>query len=491
MTSWSKLRLTTYCDKKIKTVETRNHSIATEKNGTKLKSHTNKKFKKKEVKKSVFLTTIAIAGLVVATFAQSKDVKSDIKYRRSSLHTIIVESENFPQKETILKAFNNAPFPDKYNNHTIGEKSFDPQKYPLTKEERAGLFKEKSKMGKLTSNAANVKTDTAAKEFPFQIEKYLKQNKVANKLVAKWFNRQADGSFDMNLIGERGSYNASEMEANIAKGSARGTSSLADAGIELIGNTFVVISKFNFVNNEVVAAIARDAAKIAAGQITNPLAQTTALNAADKAYEKAKEGYSVWTTSYLYKLTWNDSTEAIFYNDLWMDKKNLDPKKKEAFDKTDLFKLEFIGDEKAVGLVLFSLKEKRTEEQIVEKATIRTIDAVYAKLQKEYDVFKPKVPLFSGDPITAKIGIKEGLEGGEKFDVLEQTIDEKTGLTKYVSKGTIKVDKDFIWDNRYNAADEPVTTEAIAGADTKPAIDRTTFKGGNNFYSGMLIKQIK
>jgi len=439
-----------------------------------------------KMKKSVFLTTIAVAGLVVATFAQPKDGKTDIKYRRSSLHTMIVESENFPQKETILKAFNTAPFPDKYNNHSIDEKSFDQKKYPLTKEEKAGLYKEKSKMGKAASNAADAKTDSASIELATQIEKYLKQNKVANKLVAKWFNRQADGSFDMNLIGDRGSYNASEMQANIAKGSARGTSSLADAGIELIGNTFVVISKFNFVNNEVVAAITRDAAKIAAGKIKIPAAQTAALKSADEAYEKAKEGYSVWATSFLYKLTWNDSTEAVFYNDLWMDKSKIDSKKKEAFDNTDLFKLEFIGDEKAVGLVLFSLKEKRTEEQIIEKATIRTIDAVYAKLQKKYDVFKPKVPLFSGDPITAKIGMKEGLEGGEKFEVLEQTIDAKTGLTMYVSKGTIKVDDKLIWDNRYNAADEPPTTEAGT-----PAINCTTFSGGKKFYSGMLIKQLK
>lgn len=438
------------------------------------------------MKKSLLLTTIAVAGLSIAIMAQSKDAKPDIKYRRSSLHTMIIESENFPQKETILKAFNTAPFPDKYNDHSISDKSFDPQKYPLTQEEKAGLYKEKSKMGKMAANATDSQTDSVSIELTYRIDKYLKQNKVANKLVAKWFNRQDDGTFDMNLIGERGSYNASEMQANIAKGSARGTSSLADAGIELIGNTFVVISKFNFVNNEVVAAVTRDAAKIAAGKIKIPAAQTAALKAADEAYEKAKEGYSVWATSYLYKLTWNDSIEAVFYNDLWMDKSKIDPKKKEAFDNSDLFKLEFIGDEKAVGLVLFSLKEKRTEEQIITKATIRTIDAVYAKLQKVYDVFKPKVPLFSGDPITAKIGMKEGLEGGEKFEVLEQTLDPKTGLTTYESKGTIKVDSKLIWDNRYNAADEPVVTEG-----TDKPLDCTTFSGGKKFYSGMLIKQMK
>jgi hypothetical protein len=83
--------------------------------------------------------------------------------------------------------------------------------------------------------------------------------------------------------------------------------------------------------------------------------------------------------------------------------------------------------------------------------------------------------------------MKEGLEGGEKFEVLEQVVDPKTGLTKYKSKGTIKVDKDLLWDNRFNAGAEP-----SADADkTKPVLDRTTFNGGKKFYSGMLIRQLK
>ncbi|MEI7596370.1 MAG: hypothetical protein WCK02_11530 [Bacteroidota bacterium] len=430
--------------------------------------------------KKTFLTCIALMLFFISSMGQSSNSTPEVKYRRSSLHTIIVESDYFPYKDTVLKAYFNAPFPDKYNNHTIGEKSFNPREYSLSAAEKAEI-----------KNKSTKKNDSSYKMLPIQIDKYLKNNKIANKLVAKWFDRQEDGSFDMNLIGERGSYNASEMQANIAKGSARGISSLADAGVELIGNTFVVVSKFNFVSNEITAAVLRDGAKLAAEKLP-PSLQQAAKDAADKAYEKAKEGYSVWTTSYLYKLVWNDSIEAVFYNDLWMDKTNIDPKKKEAFDNTDLFKLEFLGDERATGLVLFSLKEKRTQEQIISEATVRTVDAVYTKLQKKYDVFKPKTPLYTGYPITAKIGMKEGLKGGEKFEVFEQTIDEKTGKTIYVSKGKIKVKNNLIWDNRFNAGDAKTeATNNDSSSTAKPVIDRTTFKGGKKYYSGMLIKQIK
>jgi hypothetical protein len=404
----------------------------------------------------------------VTTHAQNADKTPDIKYRRSSLHTILLEADNFPNKEVVIQAYNNSPFPDKYNDHNIGIKSFNPKNYGAT-----------------AQNAADA--DMEISETQAAIDRFIVDQKIANKLVAKWFNRKADGSFDMQLVGERGTYNASDMEANIAKGSARGTSSLADAGGELIGNTFVVFSKMTFVSNEVVAAGVRDASKLAATKISNSMLQQSAMKAADATYEKTKEGYSVWTTSYLYKLRWNDSIANVFYNNLWFDKSAVNPAKKEAFDKTNLFSLEFLGQEKASSLVTFSLKEKRTENQIIALSTVRNVDAVYAKLQKKYDVFKPKVPLYTGYPITAKIGMKEGLEGGEKFEVLEQVVDPKTGLTKYESKGTIKVDKDLLWDNRFNAGAEP-----SADADkTKPVLDRTTFNGGKKFYSGMLIRQLK
>ena len=99
----------------------------------------------------------------------------------------------------------------------------------------------------------------------------------------------------------------------------------------------------------------------------------------------------------MYKLKWNDSIASIFYKDLWCNKSGTNQAKKELFDKSELFELEFIGSEKSSSLVTFSLKEKRTEEQIIKLSTVRNVDAVYAKLQKNYDVFKrPRRQDFEG-----------------------------------------------------------------------------------------------
>ncbi|WP_341966109.1 hypothetical protein [Flavobacterium psychrophilum] len=423
------------------------------------------------------IITLSLFLVGTSAFVQAQEKPLDVKYRRSSLHTMVVESEKFPQKDVVLKAFNNAPFPEKYNNHQIAQKSFNPANYTLTAEEKA-KFNSTSKTAKINLD----EPESVDKELPARIQKYFEKEKIAHKLVAKWFNRKADGSFDSNLVSERGVFNASFLDQKTAQASSEGDALLKTAGFELIDNTFVVVNKFNFVENEPVARVIRDAAKIAASKL--PMGQEVAMRLADKAYDKAKEGYSIWATSYLYKLVWNETVSNTFYADLYMDKTNLDPAKKKAFDNSDLFKLEFVGDESASALVTFSLKENRTEEQIIALSTVRITDNVYAKLQKKYAVFKTKTPLFTGNPITAKIGTKEGLEGGEKFDVLEQTINEKTGIATYKSIGTIKVEKDLIWDNAYNGT-EKENTEAT------PAIDRTTFSGGKKYYPGLLIRQIK
>jgi hypothetical protein len=443
------------------------------------------------MKKSIL--AFSLFTFVLSSFAQTQEKPVDVKYRRSSLHTMLIESDNFPKKEVVINAYYNAPFPEKYNNHTIGDKTFNPLNYTLTAVEKARIYK-LSKMDSIIAASAKIKIDSVDKELPFRIEKYLSKEKIANKLVAKWFNRQADGSFDWNLVAERGVFNASFLDAKAAQASSDGQALLKTAGFELIPNTFVVINKVNFFSNEPVARAIRDAAKLEvvrsmAGQ---PQFLIDKANIGiDAVYEKTKEGYSIFAKSFLYKLVWNDTISNVFFTDMYMEKGNANPVKKAAFDNSDLFKLEFVGDENAMGLITFSLKEKRTEEQIITLSTQRIIDNIFAKLQKKYDVFKTKTPLYTGYPITAKIGKKEGLEGGEKFEVLEQNIDPKTGLATYKKIGKIKVDKNLIWDNTINDGEVPVSETNTDGKVANPIIDRTTFKGGKKFYSGLLIKQIK
>ena len=84
--------------------------------------------------------------------------------------------------------------------------------------------------------------------------------------------------------------------------------------------------------------------------------------------------------------------------------------------------------------------------------------------------------------------MKEGLEKGDKYEVLEQSTDAE-GKISYKRKGVITVEKGKIMDNRYAAGEEPLDEEGnpIAPENT---LEFTTFKGGKGYYPGMLIRQI-
>ncbi len=445
------------------------------------------------MKRKLFLTLSTVLFGVLANVTNAQE--QELKYRRSSLSMILIESESFPNKEAVMSSWDNYPFPNQYNQHEISTKSFNPNNIELTDSEllAAGFLDTLRSVLDFTKAVAkpvryldSAKTEavvlpTEKEEYQMKIDKVIAENKLANQVVSSWFNLGEDGEFDMSIIQERGFYNASELEADVAKGQTRGMAALGDAGEELIKNTFLTFTKLDFVENEPIARSIRDAAILAATTSEMPeIAVKAAILAADKAYEVAKEGYSLWSKTWLYQLNWNDSTANIFYNDYYSNPS--------AFNNSDLFKLDFVGVQFNQSLVTFKIGEKRTLEQIVDLALVRNIDNAFAKLQKENDVFKPKTPIISVDPIIVQIGEKEGVDKKSSFEVLEMVLDRKTQKTEWKVIGNCKVDtKKPIWNNLYNAGKKVETQRDDAGNE----VIGTTLKGSKQIQPGMLVKIIK
>ncbi len=411
------------------------------------------------MKKAIILPLFVLIGL--QAFAQAPEGQMNVKYRRSSLYTLMVDSPGLPYAEEIKKNFSNSPIPDKFNDHNLDGRVLNPGDINLE------------------ANTAGTQPVNVSIDDP-------RLNDIAKQLVSKWFNRSAKGGFNMELIKQRGSYDASAMDVATAKASKRGLDMLADAGEELIGKTFVLINEFKYVSKEEVAKKASGWLSVAgalgdAVGVSNASTYTTALSAGATV---AGKGYVVKTTAHLYQLVWDEATANAFYNEYWADDKTITPAKKKAFDDANIFKLKYIGSDNSWADVQSSVFTSKSEEQLVERATVKAVDAVIVKLQKNHDEFKTKTPLYSGEPICAKIGMKEGVSEKSKFDVLEQQMDPETGKTSYVVVGQVKVDTKYpIWDNRYGAEEEnPGST-----------VDRTYFKkvSGKDFYPGMLLVQKK
>ena len=216
------------------------------------------------MKKTTILTLVCLLG-AMNLFAQT----DEMKYLRSSLSMILLESDNFPSKDAVMNSWNNYPFPDKYNQHDISSKSIDIDGMKLTDEDlkAAGFLKDTlSNVLQITKASAirpvrylnDEKTlafglPTEKQEYEIKITKLIKDKKIANQLVASWFVK--DGKTSSAVMEARGSYNATEMDAAIAAGKERGSAALADAGEQLIQNTFVTFTKLNFFENEPAAKL--------------------------------------------------------------------------------------------------------------------------------------------------------------------------------------------------------------------------------------------
>ncbi len=423
--------------------------------------------------------------------AQTKNEGKEVAdYRRSSLQMLLLESDKFPKKEAVIGSYNNylnTKFPQKYNRHSVGSETFNVK---ITEKDflEAGYLKDtiKSpvaimglKKGPLKNSVKWIGADSAkALMFPsssdsnmVKIGKFMKESNIAKQLVAKWYNKSSEGICNYDLVMERGMYGTGILGTNNQE-----LKDVLNKDLDIVANTFVVINKLNFIENEPVAKVLLIAALLKAEEIKVPQLKEKAIELAQAGYEKAKEGYTVWTTSYLYQLDWNADVFAKFKT-TFLDDSKIDLKA--AWDTTQMFKMKFIGESKASSLVLFSLKETRTLEQIIDMALNRNIDNVFANLQKDFVVFRPVTPILYGDPMTAEIGLKDGLEPGQSYEVVELK-ENKEGIKVWTSVGSVSVDKKLpIWDNRAGAEFEPVLGEDGMPI-TTPAF--SNFKGGNVKY---------
>ena len=122
------------------------------------------------------LLSLLLCVLTAGTscMAQSADKES---YRRSSLCLIMLTHRGKKYAESMERVFKSFPLPARYNEHNISD-----------------------------LRVVSVDKKNLAQS---DIDKIVKDNHVAQKMVARWFDRDANtGMMDMDLIHQRGGYGA-------------------------------------------------------------------------------------------------------------------------------------------------------------------------------------------------------------------------------------------------------------------------------------------
>lgn len=394
-------------------------------------------------------------ALMLSVTIQAQAPESN--YRRSSIYSLLVNHTEQKFANEIREAFMQIPVPDKFNDHNLSVKVLNMDK------KLAGANKER--------------------ENPV-ITQFLDDNRVASRLVGRWFNRDYfTGQCDMELVKERGLYNATEFDKQLAARSARGMAMLQDAGEELIGNTFVIVNDIRYVDKEqrskTIGGILRVAGGLA-GAFTGVNVSNLVDNVSDMV--ESVKGFKVKINTFLYRLDWNEEQAKLFYQEQYAAQP--DAKKRTNFDNArGSYHLTYVGKVESSGGNTSFLGINENEPLVmVRKACQRAIDENVVDLQREYEEFRTKSPLVSVEPLTAYIGMKEGVTAKSKFEVLE-LVELENGKHKYNRVGVIEPINNLIWDNRFMAVEE-----GAAGA----TLGYTTFRkvSGGEFSKGMLIREM-
>ena len=343
------------------------------------------------------------------------------------------------------------------------------------------------------------------------IDNFISQNEIAKALISKWFNRDAaTGNCNMDLIAERGYYDASQLDIRLAEQSVRGKAQLGDAGTELIGNTFMLVNDITFIDkgeNSEKAAVGIKVLGTLFGAITG--VDVDAVTDLAATAVNSIDGFRVNITSYLYRLTWDEERLWGFYNQYYADENYSAEERNAARDAFNalpyddpFFGIEFIGKTTTSAANLSSkyFAEQSKEDQMLKVCT-RAIDKSIVQLQRAYEVFRVNVPIYrinEDGTVDVQIGLKEGINEKSEFDVL-MPVEDENGRITYEKVGRISPIKGKIWDNRFGALEDAKALEEDkdAKADEDAAggnayLDATTFKvisGANRIMPGCLVRE--
>lgn len=381
------------------------------------------------------LFTFFCAIVTTLAIAQDKEINhygDAEQYRRSSLALILITHKSERYAREIEAQFQQITPPERYNSHDVSVKV-------------------------ISATSKNMSAKKIAKE--------LEKREVAKQLVSRWFNRDSyTGRCNMNLIQERGLYNASKEDNDVAQMTQRKDAMLKDAGEELIQNTFVLVCDLKYhdkqkssrvgaaflqVGAAMLGAYAQqtnDAQKAQMFQDFSELGNLTSQAVADIA------GFTINIEAHLFRLDWNRDLSDKMYSSYWVDANTPTSEAaqhREAFDSDrKSFTLSYIGNYRSSAGRTVSASTSDLNA-VVRDVCNNAVNKSVNNLAKMYTVFKPKAPFYCGDDgcYYAYIGTKEGVTSKSKYEVIEPKLDKK-GKISYDRKAVLRTQYKNIWKNQ-------------------------------------------
>ena len=276
------------------------------------------------------------------------------------------------------------------------------------------------------------------------VDKTIKKEKIANELLAKWFNRKENGEFDTKLLEERGLYSASDAEMLQANASQRGLANLDAKALNLVDLTYLMVFSVDSLEDYKIIYDKQDARRKKNAEV---------LGISFVPVVRKKNGYSGNARVFVYKLNFNDSTSQVFFENYWINENDSNKQaKKNAFEQNDFalnlvtamdFQAEASQNNPEYNILPLP---QLSREELMDNMMMGLQNTALFKLERLNKNFQTSAYIYKSSPITAKIGKKEDLKIDNRYFVYEKIANEK-GDTKEVRAGVVRAGTD-IEDNR-------------------------------------------
>ena len=343
--------------------------------------------------KKILLFCGLIFSVFMTSYAQETDNAKELKkgdplkdYLRPSMTTLFLDRGE-PLSERLIAQMTANGIPGKFNDNSI------------------------------EMNTLRVDGDIIEEELRQLIE-----TQATKYIMKRWFPSHDSTGWAMNVVHERGMYNATDADVIAANASFLKDALLKDQGLDLINRSYVVVYDFYDIK---------------------------------RIRQDGTEGYQTNCNVHLYHIDWNDEVKNIFF-DQWLNpnaidevtfpvkhvasfikQNNLSPVKITQADQGDFLRL---SDEK-----LFHAFSKEIE---------KAVDVYMTKINED---FKVKAAIFATSPIRAKIGTKEGVTVDQRYYVYERALNE-TGEEVAIKKGVIRATSNIVKNDSIATGDGGATT---------------------------------
>lgn len=330
-------------------------------------------------------------------------------YARSSMSYLLLDFENEPYADYLRRAINTTSVPSKFDNNNLSKKII-----------KAPYFHSNTTTGK----AEKIRRALIAENYAIDVIKY-------------WWNIKDDGSYSPSLIQKRGMYNASDFDVEKVDATTVGRAKLGDAGLNLIGNSYVLVLDYESIKTMKEIYDAQDAAA----------RETAKKNKTEFVpVKRVKNGFTGKVTTYLFKMNYSDTVQGYF-DYAFVDDKTIDLQKlNQVFDKV-YTPLKLIttesdpvdGTQANPGEFLAPTVQK-SKDQLMVKLVNDGIQKSINSIENRIEAFRVKTPVTNVDPIRAKIGTKESLTHERRYFVWQYT-EKNDGNVIAKKKGVIRAKK--------------------------------------------------